>query len=314
MDVLDTVMEYLQNIKHLAKRTQIVYRQRLTVFAQWCSGQGIPLEQVNNKTVQAFLEWLRTNHKPRRTEKQELSTHTTAGYVRCIWALLHWALDDSEYSQYVKLQTVKGIKMPRLEQVVKGVFTDEELEALFAACGHPDKPHEYQLRDRAILSVLIETGIRSQDLRSLRIQNVNLDPEDSFITVGPGKNKKWRELPIGTRARRALSRYIRQYRHGAAKTEPVFLSRHGGPLAHESLVYILLRLKAVSGLPADCQVNCHKFRHSYSARFMAAGGDVYDLSRLLGHSSVSITEGYIRSLSAKAVRKRKERPSVLDQL
>lgn len=313
MDVLDAVMEYLQDIKHLAKRTQIVYRQRLTVFAQWCSGQGIPLEQVNNKTVQSFLAWLRTNHKPRRTGKGELSTHTTAGYVRCIWALLHWALEDEEYSQYVKLQTVKGIKMGKLEQTVKGVFTDEELDALFAACGHPDKPHEYQLRDAAILSLLLDCGIRSAELRALTIGNVTLDADDSYISVR-GKGNKWRELPLGTRTRRALSRYLRHYRRGAAKNEPVFLSRHGGQLAHESLTYILLRLKAVSGLPEDCQVNPHKFRHSYSARFIASGGDIYDLQKALGHSSLAVTEGYIRSLSAKAVRKRKERPSVLDQL
>jgi integrase/recombinase XerD len=313
MDVASAIMDYLASIKHLSKRTQAGYKQRLGVFSEWCSGQGIPLEQVNNKTVQRFLEWLRMNHKPRKSGKGELSTHTTAGYVRALWTLLYWCLDDEEYSQYVKMQVVKGIKMPRLEQTVKGVFTDEELEALFAACSHPNKPHEYQLRDAAILSLLLDCGLRSAELRSLTIGNIALDADDAYISVH-GKNNKWRELPLGTRARRSLGRYLRQYRHGAAKSEPVFLSRHGGQLAHESLKDILLRLKAVSGLPADVAVNPHRFRHSYSARFMANGGDVYDLSRMLGHSSVAITEGYLKSLSASAVRKRRDRPSVLDQL
>jgi integrase/recombinase XerD len=313
MDVASTVMDYLASITHLAKRTQVVYQQRLTCFAEWCSASEVSLEQVNNKTVQAFLEWLRTNHTPRKTGKEALSTDTIAGYVRVVWCLLYWYLEDEEYQQYVTLARVKGIKMGKLEQVVKGVFSDEELEALFAACQHPDKPHEYRLRDTAILSLLLDCGLRSAELRTLTIGNVTLDAEDSFITVH-GKNNKWRELPLGNRTRRALGRYMRQYRRGAAKMETVFVSRHGGPLAHESLKDILLRLKAVSGLPAECQVNPHKFRHSYSARFMATGGDVYDLSRLLGHSSVSITEGDIKSLSASAVRRRKERPSVLDQL
>ncbi len=97
---------------------------------------------------------------------------------------------------------------------------------------------------------------------------------------------------------------MRQYRKGAAKCDRVFLSRHGGQLAHESLKDILLRLKAASGLPADVQVNPHKFTHSFAARFMAQGCDVYDLSKMLGYSSVTVTENYLKGLGASQVRKR----------
>jgi site-specific recombinase XerD len=79
MDVRVVIMDYLADIKYLRKNTQVGYRQRLTVFVTWCSLQGVSLEQVNNRNVQAFLEWLKTNHKPHRTTKGYLSTHTTAG-------------------------------------------------------------------------------------------------------------------------------------------------------------------------------------------------------------------------------------------
>jgi integrase/recombinase XerD len=313
MDVSGAVVDYLADIKHLSKNTQEGYRQRLMCFAAWCSDAGVSLEQVNNKAVQRFLDWLRTNRKPRKPGKEELSTYTTAGYVRAIWALLHWCLEDDEYSEFVTFAKVKAIKMPRLEQVIKDVFTDEEIEALFAACQHLEKGHEYQLRDRAILSVLVDTGIRSAELRTLQIGNIHLDADDSFIVVH-GKNNKWRECPLGNRARRAIARYMRQYRKDAAKGEPVFMSRHGGPLSHEALKTILLRLKALSTLPDDCTVNPHKFRHSYATRFIASGGDLFDLSKLLGHSSIVITQEYIKSLGASQIRKRKDRPSVLDSL
>ncbi len=314
MDVSDVLVDYLAGIGHLGKRTQVGYQQRLSVFAEWCSGHEVQLEHINNRTVQAFLVWLVAHHTGQK-KGQALSTHTIAGYVRCIWALLYWCLDDSDYQGYVKLQTVKGIKMPRVEQKIKSVFTDEEIAALFTACTHASKSHEYQVRDTAILAVLLDSGIRAAELRTLTISNVTLAQntrEDSYITVH-GKGNKWREVPLGNRARRALSRYMRQYRRGAKGEAPVFLSRYGGPMAHESLVDILLRLKADSGLTIT--VNPHKFRHSYAARFMSQGGDIYDLSRFLGHTSVAVTEGYIRSLGASSLRKRhKERPSVLDHL
>ena len=76
MDVRTVLMDYLASIKHLSKNTQVGYRQRLTVFAEWASLQGVSLKQVNNRNVQAFLEWLRTNHKPHRTTKGHLTPRT----------------------------------------------------------------------------------------------------------------------------------------------------------------------------------------------------------------------------------------------
>ncbi len=117
--------------------------------------------------------------------------------------------------------------------------------------------------------------------------------EDSYVKF-MGKGRKEREIPLGDRARRALNRYMRQYRKGA-RLDPVFLSRFGGILAHEALKDVLLRLKDVSTLPKDAQVKPHKFRHSFAARYMVNGGDVNDLSRLMGHSSVAIYNYWNRS-------------------
>jgi integrase/recombinase XerD len=316
MEVSDALVDYLADIRHLATKTQVVYRQKLLVFARWCSAAGVQLQQVNNRKVQEFLAWLKANHTSHNTGVNEISTRTANNYVTNIRTLLHWCLDDEEYSQYVKIQTVKGVKMPREEKFVKQVFTDEEIEALFNAARHESKTHDYQLRDTAILALLLDCGLRAEELRTLTIGNVALARnagEDSYIKV-MGKGRKEREIPLGDRTRRALNRYMRVVRKGAASSEPVFLSRHGGILAHETLKDVLLRLKDVSTLARDVGCNPHKFRHTFAARYMANGGDVYDLSRLMGRSSVAITEGYLKSLSAKSVRTRKKHLSVLDHL
>ncbi len=83
MDVRTVVMDYLASIKHLSKNTQVGYRQRLTVFAEWAALQGVSLEQVNNRNVQRFLDWL--------------SSHTIADYVRNIWTFLYWCIEDQDF-------------------------------------------------------------------------------------------------------------------------------------------------------------------------------------------------------------------------
>jgi integrase/recombinase XerD len=316
MEMSEAIRDYLADIQHLAPRSRANYQSRLKVFARWADEQQIGLEQVNNRNVQAFLSWLRAERKPKKAGQAVISSYTIADYVRIIWTFLYWCVDDEEYSEYVRPQTVKGIKMPRIESLIKSTFTDEEIDALFTACQHESKPHEYQLRDTAILAVLLDTGVRAEELRTLTIRNVTIAQdvrEDSYIRV-MGKGRKEREIPLGNKSRRALHRYMRQCRKGALKSEPVFLSRYGGQMAHETLKDTLLRLKEHSMLPADAQVNPHKFRHTFATRFMAAGGDVYDLSRLMGHSSVATTEGYLRSLSSMEVRARKKHLSVLDNL
>lgn len=316
MDVSEVLVDYLHDIRHLSQGTRQQYQYHLTEFAQWTAQEGIHLEQVNNRVVQSFLEWVRATHKPHKNGKEALSTRTLVGYVQSLKAFLNWCFNDEEYGDLVTLKTIKRLKMPKSEQFLKEVFTDEELAALFEACKDHSKPHEYQLRDMAIVAVLIDTGVRASELRTLQIGHVFLArdaKEDSYLKV-MGKGRKEREIPLGNRARRALNRYIRQYRKNTKKTDPVFWSRQGGPLAPVSLKDILVRLRDLAGLPEDLDVNLHKFRHSYASRFIANGGDIYDLSRLMGHSSVAVTEHYLKTIGTTAVRKRKDRRSVLDEL
>ncbi len=315
MDVATAVIDYLGSIKHLAARTQSLYQHRLSLFADWCEENDVGLERVNNRTVQSFLAWVGDNRKPRRADRATISTHTLHGFVQSIWSFLYWCRDDEEYSAYVRHATIKGIKPPRLEHKVVEAYTTEEILALFEACKMQILP-VFVLRDTAIIALLVDTGIRAEELGTLTIGNVTIAQralEDNYIKV-MGKGRKEREIPIGSITRRALNRYMREYRAGAHKSEPVFLTRNKNAMNARNLHHVMARLKALSTLPAHAQVNPHKFRHTFAAMFMESGGDVYDLSRLLGHSSVSMTENYLKSLSPKAVRTRKSRLSVLDNL
>lgn len=316
MDIAEAITDYLADSTHLADGTQADYQRKLETFAAWAFLQGLTLETVNNRSVSAFLDMLRATHTPLRRGKTQLSSVTLADYVRVLCVFLRWCVSDEEYGQFVTSRTVSAIKFPRVEQFVKPVFTDEEIAALFEACKHEDKQYAFRLRDAAILSVLLDTGIRAAEIRTLTIGNVTLArhvQDDSYITV-MGKGRKQREVPIGTIARRSLARYLRYARKDAAKGDIVFLSRYGSQMSHEALKDIIERLRALSSLPKDTSVNPHKFRHTFATRYMAQGGELYDLSRLLGHSSVAMTEKYIKTLSAHAVRTRKPQHSVLDSM
>jgi site-specific recombinase XerD len=125
---------------------------------------------------------------------------------------------------------------------------------------------------------------------------VCLDRDDPFIRV-TGKFDKTREVGLGNRTREELTRFVRKYRAKEKGTDAyLFCTRRGDPLTEGTLFRVVKQLGQVARIKG---VRCspHTFRHSYAVIFMRSGGDIFRLSRLLGHSSVKITENYLRSFT-----------------
>jgi integrase/recombinase XerD len=117
---------------------------------------------------------------------------------------------DEQYCKYVMAVTIQRIKMPTIEQTVIEVFTEEDIDALFCACQKEQSEH-LEVRDTAILALLLDSAIRASELCGLTIDNVDLSPADPHIKIY-GKGRKWGEVGFGERARRAMQKYQRQFR------------------------------------------------------------------------------------------------------
>ena len=159
--------------------------------------------------------------------------------------------------------------------------------------------------------MLIDTGIRNDELCSLMLDNVHLkDPKDCYIKVD-GKGRKEREVGLGRDAAKALKRYITRYRKAMRSERSVFLSRFGQRFTPNGLDQMLRRLGRWAKV-SDVRVSAHTFRHTYAVNYLKNGGDIFKLSRLLGHESVQTTMIYLKAFNAKDARD--GGPSVLDNL
>ncbi len=301
-DALETY-EYV--ISSLSEHTQISYRDKLKVFAAFCSDNSIDLADITPKVFRNFLATISERENPRTGIP--IRGHTITSYGRVIKVFLRWVSGYEEYAGCIKPSTLRSLAVPKLEQKTKPTLTVDEIARLYVAC---KKEHATQLaaRDTAILSVLLDTGVRASELCGLVLKHVHLHPQDSYIMV-LGKGRKEREVGLGTRARIDLHRYIRQYRKYARPDDAVFLSRYGEPLTRNGLDQILYRLKEWGDVKTEG--GAHLFRHTYATMYLTSGGDVYKLSRLMGHNNVTTTEGYVRSMAQRDARKGS---SVLDSL
>lgn len=354
--VSEAVHEYLASahVKQLEVKTQHDYHQKLEELASWCARHAlvqnpqskvwsaipvkrdlssIALDDITDHAIHCFLEYIRATHKPLKTGQTELSGYTLTAYVRVIKSFLNWCLLDDLYSEHMRAAAVGRIKKPKMVEPVIEAFTAEQVTALFKACDQEESEH-LQLRDRAILSVLLDSGIRANELVTMTIGNVSLDAKDPHIRI-LGKGPKWGEVGLGEQARRALQKYIRLYREPTVAYELkqqnrnlspsqlaqvqrqvmskalVFVNRGGHPLTPGGLYQIIKRLGQWAGIEG---VRCspHTLRHTFSVMFMQNGGDIYRLSKLLRHTSVAVTEKYLKSLQQSEARKGAR--SVLDNL
>src|SRR5207247_3683136 len=175
--------------------TQSGYRQRLGAFADWCRAQGVPLEQFSKKSsyrvIDDFVEYLTRTHQGHHGKA--LSSTTVRGYVISIKVFFGWCLRDSdEFEEYINPTAMERIKIPKLEQKIVETFSDAQVKAMLAAWELEYNEH-LKLRNKAIVHVLMTTGIRVTELCTLCVSDTHIKPEDAHIKV-IGKSRKWREV------------------------------------------------------------------------------------------------------------------------
>ncbi len=274
-----------------AEKSRRWYGGMLGRFAEYCAQQGIgDIGEVSAPLVRRFFDEVRQRHDPRTG--QLVTSQTVHGYARAVRALLNWCVAEEMLGEAVPRRVV----MPKREQKVLQTLNAQQIDRLMRVAE--------KVRDKAVVAILIDTGLRANELCTLTLDNVHFSANDAWLLV-KGKRAKWREVGLGSKARQLLHRYIYRERPLATHKDErcVFLGRQG-PLTPSGLDQIIYSLRDLAGRDhfAGVRVSAHTFRHSFAVAYLTNGGDVYKLSRLLGHTSVSVTEHYLRAFSARAAR------------
>jgi site-specific recombinase XerD len=183
------------------------YTWLLDKFAQWCKEQNLTeLTDITTTHVQRFV-----------TSGPKMSTNTKHHKAQILKTFLRWCSVDDEMG--VKERTVKRIEMPKVEQPAVEIYSEADIKRLLAACDQLRHPR----RNKAILLVLLDTGIRIAELcydsrrpeesTGLLLENVILGRRgmESYIIV-MGKGRKTRSVKLGDESRIAIQRYINRER------------------------------------------------------------------------------------------------------
>jgi site-specific recombinase XerD len=244
---------------HVAARTIEWYHYTLGPLAESLGDR--PVASISTADIESFLARMSPGRSPR----------TLQSFYTAIVALCNWAVERG----HLAANPTAPIHPPdphRHRRHIPDTFSDAQVRALLAAC--------QERRDRAILLVLLDCGLRRNELLGLDLEDTDFD--DGFLLVH-GKGNKDRYVPIGSRALAAVREYLLGHPgHGA-----LFLNRHRRRLEKGGLRSMLSRIKARAGL--ECRVHPHKFRHTFARCYLAGGGDLETLRAILGHEDIRLT-------------------------
>lgn len=276
---IEEFLDYQEVIKGLGRNTILRYSQELTRFLNFCKRQKIT--EANQLKIELICPYLQEAH----IDKKADSTKYAA-----IAAIKQWArfviMTDGRTENLIK---IANIPSPKIAKKIPLVLTRGQMNRLLDT---PTPKDLFYLRDKAILELLYATGIRASELTGLKVSD--LEFSEGQIKVF-GKGEKHRLVPVSPIAQQAVNRHLKaegKRRGGSLKDgDYVFVSRQGTLLNRMDVLRRVKRYAKRAGLPASTGV--HTFRHCFATHLLAGGADLRSIQLLMGHVSISTTQGYL---------------------
>jgi len=251
------------------------YLNTLKHFAIWLD---VPIEQVTNKKVLAYIDFL----LDRNLKPKTINCHLDS--IRGFYEHLR-----SEEALSIPNPVKRGYAL-KLSRPLPRHLRDEEVKKLFSVIN--------SLRDRAMFLLMLRCGLRVEEVSNLSLGAI--DPRRRRIYVYNGKGLKDRVVYISNDAYDALGRYLRI--RPCSRAKKLFLvqkgSRRGKPLAVRSIQKRMEHYARKAGL----KVSCHHLRHTMATQLLNADAKLVTIQDLLGHTRIKTTERYCKVSNLKVQR------------
>ncbi|MFZ2488970.1 MAG: tyrosine-type recombinase/integrase [Anaerolineae bacterium] len=265
-----------------SERTAGDYRQKLGALLTFLGDRDVATITVDE--LRRFVVGLRTRssryagHPARDELAGGLSPASIAGYIRALKRLFAWLVEEG----VTVSNPARRIKTPKIARgEPKAYHADDFPKLLEATAG--DEP--VQLRDRALLLFLADTGCRAGGAAGLRLGDLDFGGNTARVIE---KGEKTRRVPFSEPTAAALQAWLAVRPQFEGNWLWVNMGRRG--LAHltaDGIGEVLRRMKKRAGIEGPC--NPHSFRHGFAREYLLAGGDLGTLADLLGHSDVQVT-------------------------
>ncbi|MCR8843061.1 tyrosine-type recombinase/integrase [Paenibacillus sp. SC116] len=290
IDIGDAIEKFLytKRIEKRSGKTIKTYKQALDQFTKWY--EETEQSAITSEGMREYIHYLSfekakwDDHPTNPTGDKGLTPRTVNNVIRILKIFFNYLK-----SEKLILHSPMDVMSYQTEaKDTFDVFTDEDVVALLSA---PNQRVYTGLRDYAMMLTLCDTGLRIKELTNLRISDINFNLFQIVIRAETTKTNTTRVVPVSKLTAKVLERLISYM--NVEDNDYLWLTQFGERYFGDSVAK-MMKLYANRIKIKGPRVSPHTFRHYFAVKFLRNGGDPIALMRILGHTSITMTEKYVR--------------------
>ena len=319
---IEDFMEYCK-LKELSRKTMRAYESSLLLFSKYVDEefQLLRVGEIKSEHVIDYIKFTKergkysyvTNDKTvainnpsiRKDFGKSISPTTINNYIRNLKVFFTWAVDN----KIIKKSPMDKVKFIKVKRKPKDNISDSDFKTLIKAL-NVTKYSEY--RDYVAIQLIMDTGMRLGETLSLTIDDIDLDRRAVLIPADITKSRKERYVFFSNTMCGILRRWLQFKDRYIDNDILIFPTNRGTKLGIPHFERNFRIYKERAGLSQN--VTPHSLRNNFAKRCLMSGMDIYTLSRILGHSSVTVTEKAYLDLTVTDIRKNYQRFSPLENM
>ena len=280
---------YVVNQRAMSGSTIRAYRDTWKLFLTFLSeavhvpAHQLQLTHTTPAHVVAFLDYLEQERG-----NSAATRNLRLAAIKSVMAF-HASRSPEHLDTIARINAIPVKKHPKPQMTF---LTGAEAQALLDAIPTSSWTNR---RDRAMLTLAIQTGLRLSEITSLQIASVHLGAAPHVACTGKGRKNRTTPLTVATAT--VLESYLRERTTRPGRT--LFPSLHGGALSADAvqqrLALHVTRAAASGRALAGKHVTVHTLRHTAAMRFLEAGVDTAVIALWLGHESIATTSVYLHA-------------------
>lgn len=292
--------------KNLQAHTIRVYTMWFEIWQRWRASRQLDkqLSAVSADELCQFMAYLANEYEASaRSPHHEWSASGRLGDYsllsawRTLRTLWRYLADEHRLSADQADYFPRRVPRPQVEGGTRPAYSDELINQLVTACAAPECP-EQEARNRAIVLLLVESGMRAGELCGLRVSEIDQGLRQARIK---GKGRRWGYVFWGSRAAHALAEYLRH--RPDTDHDTLFCSvqarTRGKPMTYNALRCMFRRLEQRANVELIPGARIHTFRRTFARRADDADLPLQDIQRLMRHREPRTTMGYLEGNPAK---------------
>ncbi|MBQ8619223.1 MAG: tyrosine-type recombinase/integrase [Clostridia bacterium] len=315
-------MEYCRS-KQLRPKTMLSYEQTIKLFARWLKEvEGIDqVEQIKEATIRHYILELQSRGKytfyaveaqestncpkRRRDYKKPVGNITINNYLRNLSPFFTW-LVEIEYIPKSPMTRVKSLPQQR---PAKEYLEDEEVKVLLK---NLDKTYFPEYRDLLIMMIMLDSGTRLGETLSIEMNQIDLLNRTIQLPAEKTKGRMARVVFFSRKTEKELRHWI-QFKDRYCESDYAFPVKYSGRMLKVTQYEANFR-RYLERTGIKKHISPHTLRNNFAKRCLMSGMDIYTLSRILGHSSVTVTEKAYLDIHDHDLKKKYYKYSPLDNI